>query len=105
MATVLLSLLVNKAIDRRTAMTGEITLTGEVLPIGGLLEKVLAAHRVGIRRVIIPAANEIDLEDIPDEVREAIEFVPVAHVDEVLGHHLPRCSLTTATGTTGRGVT
>ena len=83
MASVLLSLLVGKPMDRRTAMTGEITLTGAVLPIGGLLEKVLAAHRVGINRVIIPADNEIDLADIPDEVREAIEFVPVSHVDEV----------------------
>jgi ATP-dependent Lon protease len=83
MASVLLSLLVKRSIDRRTAMTGEITLTGEVLPIGGLLEKVLAAHRVGIRRVIIPKANETDLEDIPAEVRDAIEFVPVTHVDAV----------------------
>jgi ATP-dependent Lon protease len=83
MATVLLSLLVGKAVDRRTAMTGEITLTGAVLPIGGLLEKVLAAHRLGIRRIIIPEANEPDLESIPEEVREAIEFVPVAHVDDV----------------------
>jgi ATP-dependent Lon protease len=83
MATVLLSLLINQAMDRRTAMTGEITLTGAVLPIGGLLEKVLAAHRVGIRKVIIPAANLPDVEDIPEEVREAVEFVAVNHVDEV----------------------
>ncbi len=83
MASVLLSLLLGRAIDRRTAMTGEITLTGAVLPIGGLLEKVLAAHRVGIRRVIIPADNEVDLDEIPDEVRQAVEFVPVSHVDEV----------------------
>jgi len=83
MASVLLSLLIDKAIDRKTAMTGEITLTGQVLPIGGLLEKVLAAHRAGIDRIIIPQANEVDLEDIPDEVREEIEFVPVAHVDDV----------------------
>ncbi len=83
MASVLLSLLIGKALDRRTAMTGEITLTGAVLPIGGLLEKVLAAHRVGIKTIIIPAANEVDLEDIPEEVRDDIEFVPVAHVDEV----------------------
>jgi ATP-dependent Lon protease len=83
MASVLLSLLLGRAIDRRTAMTGEITLTGAVLPIGGLLEKVLAAHRVGIRRVIIPADNEVDLAEIPEEVRNAVEFVPVSHVDEV----------------------
>ena len=83
MASVLLSLLIRKPLPRRTAMTGEITLTGDVLPIGGLLEKVLAAHRVGIKQIIIPIANEVDLEDIPEEVREAIEFVPVKHVDEV----------------------
>ncbi len=83
MATVLLSLLLRKPVDRRTAMTGEITLTGEVLAIGGLLEKVLAAHRVGIRRVIIPQANESDLENIPPEVREGVKFVPVSHVDQV----------------------
>lgn len=83
MASVLLSLLLKKPADRRTAMTGEITLTGEVLAIGGLLEKVLAAHRVGVRRVIIPATNETDLESIPEEVREAVEFVPVSHIDEV----------------------
>ncbi len=83
MASVLLSLLINKPLSRRTAMTGEITLTGAVLPIGGLLEKVLAAHRVGVRQIILPAANEVDLDEIPDEIREAIEFVPVSHVDEV----------------------
>jgi ATP-dependent Lon protease len=64
-------------------MTGEITLTGAVLPIGGLLEKTLAAHRAGIRRVILPKANEADLDSIPDEVGEVVEFVPVSHVDEV----------------------
>jgi len=89
MASVLLSLMVNKAIDRRTAMTGEITLTGAVLPIGGLTDKVLAAHRVGIKRVILPATNEVDLDDIPDEVRKEIEFIPVSHVDEVWDTILP----------------
>jgi ATP-dependent Lon protease len=83
MATVLLSLLLGKAVERRTAMTGEITLTGQVLAIGGLLEKVLAAHRVGIRKVIIPATNVTDLESIPEEVRAAVTFIPVAHVDQV----------------------
>ena len=83
MATVLLSLMLGKPVDRRTAMTGEITLTGQVLAIGGLLEKVLGAHRVGIRRVILPADNEPDLEAIPEEVREVVEFVPVSHVDQV----------------------
>ena len=89
MASVLLSLLVGKPLERRTAMTGEMTLTGRVLPIGGLLEKVLAAHRVGIRRIIIPKANTSDLEVIPEEVREAIEFVPVSNVDEVFDTIFP----------------
>jgi len=83
MATVQLSLMLRRAVDRRTAMTGEVTLTGEVLAIGGLLEKVLAAHRAGIRTVIMPAANESDLESIPDEVREAVQFVPARRLDEV----------------------
>jgi len=83
MATVLLSLLLDEPVDRRTAMTGEITLTGDVLAIGGLLEKVLAAHRVGIRRIIIPESNATDLDNIPPEVREEVEFVPVNHVDQV----------------------
>jgi ATP-dependent Lon protease len=83
MATVLLSLMLRRAVDRRTAMTGEVTLTGDVLPIGGLLEKVLAAHRAGIRTVIMPADNEPDLESIPAEVREAVTFVPVSHVTQV----------------------
>ena len=89
MASVLLSLMVHKAIDRRTAMTGEITLTGDVLPIGGLTEKVLAAHRVGIKRIILPASNEVDLADIPDEVRQDVEFIPVSHVDTVWDTILP----------------
>jgi len=83
MATVLLSLLLDEPVDRRTAMTGEITLPGDVLAIGGLLEKVLAAHRVGIRRIIIPESNATDLDNIPPEVREEVEFVPVNHVDQV----------------------
>jgi ATP-dependent Lon protease len=83
MATVLLSLMLGRAVDRKIAMTGEITLTGEILPIGGLLEKVLAAHRAGITRVILPKANEVDLEDVPEEVRVAIEFVPVERVEAV----------------------
>jgi ATP-dependent Lon protease len=89
MASVMLSLVVQKPIDRRTAMTGEITLTGDVLAIGGLMEKVLAAHRVGIKRVILPAANEPDLEEIPEEVAQDIQFIPVAHIDEVWNEIFP----------------
>jgi len=89
MASVLFSLMVDEAIDRRTAMTGEITLTGDVLPIGGLLEKVLAAHRAGIRKIIMPALNEADLEDIPDEAAKDITFVCTRHVDEVFAEVFP----------------
>jgi ATP-dependent Lon protease len=66
------------------AMTGEITLRGRVLPIGGLKEKSLAALRAGVKRVVIPALNEKDLVDIPHDAREFIEFVPVSTVDEAL---------------------
>ncbi|MFH1842150.1 MAG: endopeptidase La [bacterium] len=89
MASVLMSLLIRRSIERRTAMTGEITLTGDVLPIGGLMEKVLAAHRVGITRVILPAANETDLEDIPPEIAENITFVPVANIDQAWAEIFP----------------
>jgi ATP-dependent Lon protease len=67
-----------------TAMTGEITLTGQVLPIGGLKEKALAAQRAGITRVIAPARNEADLEDIPAHLRGDIEFVWAGEIDDVL---------------------
>jgi ATP-dependent Lon protease len=65
-------------------MTGEITLRGQVLPVGGIKEKVLAAHRSGLKTVILPKRNEADLEDIPEEVRRAIQFIFVEKVDEVL---------------------
>jgi ATP-dependent Lon protease len=66
------------------AMTGEITLRGRVLPIGGLKEKALAAHRAGIKTVAIPHENEKDLTEIPDKVKAEVEFKPVRHMDEVL---------------------
>lgn len=65
-------------------MTGEITLSGLVFPVGGIKEKVLAAHRAGIRRVILPARNEADLEKVPEDVRREIEFVLVTRINEVL---------------------
>jgi ATP-dependent Lon protease len=66
-------------------MTGEITLTGQVLPIGGLKEKALAAQRTGIRTVVAPADNEVDIDDIPEHLRRRLEFHFVRDVDEVLG--------------------
>jgi ATP-dependent Lon protease len=65
-------------------MTGEITLSGLVFPVGGIKEKVLAAHRAGIHRIILPARNEADLEDIPADVRRELEIVPVTRINEVV---------------------
>ncbi|MFC4099960.1 endopeptidase La [Paenibacillus xanthanilyticus] len=88
MATALISALTGRKVSRDVAMTGEITLRGRVLPIGGLKEKSLAAHRAGIRKVLLPKDNERDLRDIPESIRADMEFVPVAHMDEVLSHAL-----------------
>ncbi|MGD9725246.1 MAG: endopeptidase La [Nitrospiraceae bacterium] len=84
MATALASVYVGKPVRTDTAMTGEISLSGLVLPIGGLKEKVLAAHRAGLKRIILPKANEKDLKDIPEEVRQDLEFILVQTIDEVL---------------------
>jgi ATP-dependent Lon protease len=88
MATALLSLLTGRAVRPDVAMTGEITLTGQVLPIGGLKEKALAAQRSGIKRIIAPRRNEADLEDIPEPLRKGLEFEFVAEVAEVFDHAL-----------------
>ena len=71
-------------------MTGEITLRGSVLPIGGLNEKVVAARRAGLETVLLPQANEKDLTELPEDVREALEFVLVDNMDQVLEHALER---------------
>ena len=84
MATTFVSLLLGKKIKPHLAMTGELSLTGQVLPIGGLREKTVAAKRNKIKTIIIPKANERDLEDIPDHVKQGIKFVPVSDVHEVL---------------------
>lgn len=88
MATALISALTNIPVSRHVAMTGEITLRGRVLPIGGLKEKSLAAHRAGIKTVLLPKDNEKDLEEIPESVRKELTFIPVSHMDEVLEHAL-----------------
>jgi ATP-dependent Lon protease len=84
MATALASRASGRSVRADTAMTGEITLTGQVLPIGGLKEKALAAQRAGIRRLIVPARNEPDIEDIPAHLRRKMRFVLVDNVQEVL---------------------
>jgi ATP-dependent Lon protease len=84
MATALMSLVTGRPVRSDTAMTGEITLTGQVLPIGGLKEKALAAQRAGIRRIVIPRRNEADVDDIPEVLRRKMTFMPVDHIDEVL---------------------
>jgi ATP-dependent Lon protease len=83
MATALASLATGRSVRSDLAMTGEITLRGKVLPIGGVKEKVLAAHRAGLRTVILPKRNEVDLEDVPEEVREDIQFVFVDTIEDV----------------------
>lgn len=90
MATALVSALTGRAVRKDVGMTGEITLRGRVLPIGGLKEKSLSAHRAGITTIIIPADNERDIEDIPKSVRDDLTFIPVKHLDEVLKHALVR---------------
>lgn len=88
MATALISALTGRAVRKDIAMTGEITTRGRVLPIGGLKEKSLAAYRAGIRTIIIPEKNKKDLEDIPENIRSEIKFVPASYMDTVLKNAL-----------------
>ena len=83
MASAICSLVTGTPVNSDVAMTGEITLTGQVLPIGGLKEKTLAAQRAGITTVILPSRNEADLEDVPEELRQGMTFVPVDRIEEV----------------------
>ena len=82
--TALASLVTGRAVDPTIAMTGEVTLSGAVLPVGGIKEKVLAAHRAGIRKVILPRENERDLDDIPEDARNELEFVTVSTIEDLL---------------------
>lgn len=84
LTTALVSALSNKPVDCHIGMTGEITLRGSVLPIGGLREKSIAAHRSGLTKIFIPQENERDIEDIPQEVREVLEIIPVGNISEIL---------------------
>ncbi len=92
--TSLASLITGKTVDPKVAMTGEITLSGAVLPVGGIKEKILAAHRAGIKKIILPKDNLHDLEDVPEDVRSELSFMPVETVEDVLkealGINLPR---------------
>ena len=88
MVTAIVSLLTNRPVRADVAMTGEITLRGKVLPIGGVKQKVLAAHRAGLKCVILPRRNEPDLEDVPEEVRKEMNFVLVDEIEEVIQHAL-----------------
>ena len=83
MCTAIISALTGTPVIKDVAMTGEITLTGKVLPVGGIREKVLAAHRAGVRKVLLPAENEIDIQEIPEIVRDDMEFVLLKHVKDV----------------------
>ncbi|MEO7673121.1 MAG: S16 family serine protease, partial [Pyrinomonadaceae bacterium] len=92
MASALASLYTGRKVRSDTAMTGEITLSGLVFPVGGVKEKVLAAHRAGIRRIILPAQNESDTEDIPEDVRKELEIIPATRVGDVLSAALEATS-------------
>jgi len=90
MASALASLYTGRKVRTDTSMTGEITLSGQVFPVGGIKEKVLAAHRAGIRRIILPAQNEPDTEEIPEDVRAELEIIPAKHVSDVLNAALEK---------------
>jgi ATP-dependent Lon protease len=90
MATAILSAARNEAVRQDVAMTGEITLSGLVLPVGGIREKALAARRHGIKTMVLPALNEADLTELPEEIRHDMRFVPVETLDQVLAVALAR---------------
>jgi ATP-dependent Lon protease len=90
MCTAIISSLTNRPVRKDVAMTGEITLRGKVLPVGGIREKVLAAHRAGIKKVLLPKENEADIEEIPANVRKKLEFVLINNVSEALEHALEK---------------
>ena len=102
MCTSLVSALTDIPVKSDVAMTGEITLRGEVLPIGGLKEKLLAAHRGGISTVLIPHENEKDLAEIPKNIKDKLTIVPVKWIDEVLEHALQHMPLPEAAENEGK---
>jgi ATP-dependent Lon protease len=98
MATAIVSLVRGVPVSEDVAMTGEITLTGQVLPIGGVRDKTLAAQRAGIKRVIIPHENEPDLEELPKETRQELDFVLADTLDDVLAAAFDGVALAQRTG-------
>jgi ATP-dependent Lon protease len=92
MVTALTSLYTGVPVRSDTAMTGEVTLTGLVLPVGGIKEKVLAARRAGMRHVVLPKDNEVDLRDVPEEVRNELQFTFAERVEDVLAAALPQAA-------------
>jgi ATP-dependent Lon protease len=90
MATAILSAARNEPVNPEVAMTGEITLSGLVLPVGGIRDKALAAKRLGLKTFILPALNEPDLQELPEEIRKDMRFVPVSTLEEVLEIALPK---------------
>jgi ATP-dependent Lon protease len=88
-ATAVLSLLREKPVPHEIAMTGELTLSGRVLPVGGIKEKILAARRAGVKTVILPKKNEKNLDEIPDYIKKEMNFILVDHIQEVLDLTLP----------------
>jgi ATP-dependent Lon protease len=98
MASALASLYTGRPVRHDSAMTGEITLTGLVLPVGGIKEKVLAARRAGLKRVVLPEANRNDLRELPENVRQEVEFVFVESIDEVLEAVIENLAGTAKTG-------
>lgn len=86
--TSLASLVTRIPVQPKLAMTGEVSLRGKVLPVGGIKEKVIAAHRAGVTKIIMSNKNEKDLREVPDDVKSQIEFIFVEHINEVLSHAL-----------------
>jgi ATP-dependent Lon protease len=91
-ATALVSLLSNRKVDESLGMTCEVTLQGRVLPIGGVKQKVLAAHRAGLTQIVLPARNAVDLDDIPDQVRDEMTFHTLDNIGDVLSVALDKAS-------------
>ena len=86
--TGIISSFTNRPVDHTVGMTGEITLRGKVLPIGGLREKAIAAHRSGLQTILIPVDNIKDLEEIPDSVKNSLKIIPVSSIEEIINHVL-----------------